>query len=472
MSGPSAFRSSCQAIGAISCLAVIAGHAGTSYAQIQGGLPAVPGLTDLQEQVAVGIQTTCIKITSPPISANPSGGALIDKLANSCTRMVGSALANQGNSVLSAFDLRISDQQLATGTQALSAVQANAQKQIGREASKASMISARLAGLRGGARGLVVGLNGDDGRASGTAGFAGATGGAAAAGDIDGPWGGFVNVSYAWGNVDQTDLQDPYKYGSFSVMAGADYRVNDNVVLGAAFTYSDTRSNYDNNLGDVKAGTTGVVGYGTWYKDEWFVDGLLGYGSVDYDMTRNIYIPSNNPNVKPINATATSSPRGEQWSAAIGVGRNYAMGTWTLIPSARLGYIWVRNKAYAEYEPVEGVGLAVDERTIRSLQSALGAKASTNVNTTSGVFGPYAAAYWMHEFENDNPSIVTKYVADPTNTFFAIPTAGPTRDYAVLTLGSTGTFPDGWAGFAQISAAVGLKNETNYAAVLGIRKQF
>jgi Autotransporter beta-domain len=78
----------------------------------------------------------------------------------------------------------------------------------------------------------------------------------------------------------------------------------------------------------------------------------------------------------------------------------------------------------------------------------------------------------MHEFENDNPSIISKYVADPTNAFFAIPTASPTRDYAVIILGSSAQFPNNLSGFLQFSAAAGLQNESNYGVVLGLRKQF
>jgi uncharacterized protein with beta-barrel porin domain len=393
--------------------------------------------------------------------------------------MVISSFNNQGGAPAGTdqFNLKISNAQLATGLQAIAPVQANAQKQISTEASKTSLIGARLLSVRGGARGLVVGLNGEEAKPAngavtkGTS-LDGASGGAAGADDIDGPWGGFVNVAYSWGNVDQTTLQDPYNYGSFNVLAGADYRVNDSFVVGAAFSYSDTHSDYDNGLGKVKAATAGVIGYATYYVNEMYVDALLAYGSVDYDTTRNIVIPSNNPAAAPINASATATPKGQQWSASIGVGRNYATGTYTVTPSARLGYIWVKNKAFSESEPVDGLGLAVNERTIRSLQSALGARVSTVMNTSTGVFGPYFSAHWMHEFENDAPSILSKYVADPTNQFFAIPTANPTRNYAVLALGSTATFPNSLSGFLQLSAAVGLQDETNYAVVLGLRKQF
>ena len=288
---------------------------------------------------------------------------------------------------------------------------------------------------------------------------------------MGGKWGGFANIGYSWGNVDQTSLQDAYKYDSVSLLAGVDYRMSDSLVIGGAISYSDTHSDYDRSLGKVKAATIGVAGYGTYYVDNWYVDGFVAYGSVDYDSTRNIFIPTNSA-IPPINTSATAKPKGDQWSASIGVGRNFDSGTFIITPTARLAYIWVKNKAFSEDEPINGLGLAVDSRTIQSLQSALGGKVSTNVNTSAGVFGPFFTAQWMHEFKNDNPSIISKYVADPFNISFAIPTASPTRDYAVVSIGSTATFPNNFSGFLQFGAALGLDNETNYGVVLGLRKQF
>ena len=146
--------------------------------------------------------------------------------------------------------------------------------------------------------------------------------------------------------------------------------------------------------------------------------------------------------------------------------------TWTITPTARLAYIRVKNDAFTEDEPINGLGLAVDARTVKSFQSALGGRLSTNMSTTVGVFGPYLTLNWMHEFENNNPSIISKYVNDPFNTIFVIPTASPTRDYGVVMVGSTATLPNNLSGFAQFSAAFGLRDQTNYGIVLGVRKQF
>src|SRR3984893_17375932 len=449
-------------------LALCAGYAGVASGQVPG-LPSVSGITELQRPVADAVQSLCPKLPAP----NPNG-TLTERLSNSCTLMVVTSLVNQKQlDPNNPFNLNISDDQLKRGIQAVATVQAKAQKQISVEASKMSLVGSRLLDLRGGARGLVMGMNGQeaqqaaDGHAS-----AGARGGASGTDDaLSGRWGGFVNLGYALGDVDQTPLQNAYKYGSFSVLAGADYRVSDNFVLGGAISYSDTHSDYEQSLGNVKARTTGVAGYGTYYVDTWYVDGFLAYGSVDYDSTRNIFIPSNTA-AKAINTSATASPNGDQWSASIGVGRSFEMAPITVTPTARLGYIHVKNKAFTENEPNNGLGLSVDSRTIESLQSALGGKLSTTVNSSVGVFLPYVTANWMHEFKNNTPSIVSKYVADPLNTIFAIPTATPTRDYAVLAIGSSATLPNNLSGFAQFSGAVGLKNESNYGIVLGVRKQF
>jgi outer membrane lipase/esterase len=440
-----------------------------AHAQLPpGGLGSVPGLTALQQPVAVQLQNVCVGLI--PV-ANPTQGTV--QLLSSCSKMVASAYANQGVFIpgLDNFSLNISNEEIGTAVQAIAPVQANAQKQIGTEAAKMSTVGARLLDVRAGARGFVVDLNGDR-KVVAAAGERG--GGAAADGAFGGPWGGFANVSYSWGNVDQTSLQDAYDYGSFTVLAGVDYRLSDSWVLGGALAYTRTDSDYDLGLGSVKADTFSLVAYATWYRDDWYVDGFLSWGDVSYDTTRNIVIPSNSsdPLARPINATATASPNGTQWSFAVGAGRNFKWDSYTITPTARLGYIWVKNDAFSESESRDGLGLAVNERTIKSLQSALGARIGTVVSSSYGVFSPYFSAQWLHEFENDSPSIVSKYVNDPNGLFFAIPTANPTRDYGVLTLGSTATLPNNVSGFFQFSAAVGLDNETNYGLVLGIRKQF
>jgi outer membrane autotransporter protein len=439
-----------------------------------GPLATLPGLTSLQQPTATAVNTLCVQFAPNGIIADRNGTGQ-QRLAYTCTAMVLTA-AQQGGTNLGP-SLGISNPELRKAVQDISPVQMGAQKQVTQETSRMNVIGARLLDLRQGATGVTVSSTDPQNTRTGntqTAALQGGKGGGAAADTpLGGPLGGFLNVGYNWGKADQTDLQDAYDYKNWTVIGGLDYRVSPSMVLGAAIGYSETKSDFDGGLGDVKARTTSITGYGTYYLDQgWYLDGFVGYGDVRYDSVRNITIPSNNPAIAPFLTSAKASPKGEEWSASISIGRGFPYGTATITPSARLAYIHVKNKSFSEDEPNYGLGLAVNERTVESLQTALGGRASTVVNTAQGVFTPYASAYWVHEFKNDQVNIVSKYVNDPFNTFFAIPTANPTRDYGVLGIGSAATLPNNVSAFAQFTAAIALKDQTAYGIVLGVRKQF
>ena len=266
-------------------------------AQPNTPLPTLPGLTALQQPVANAIDVVCPNLLFNVNVTPNANGTPIERLTNSCTAMVVTSAYLQGNMQLPAnFDLKITNDQLRTGLQASAPVQMNAQKQISIQASKNNLLTGRLFDLRAGARGFSVSLNGmdmpDAARAKpGSETLYGATGGAAGeAPGFGGRWGGFVKIAGNWGKVDQTTLQDPYKYDSYSVLAGADYRVSDALVLGGAVSYEDTKSDFDNSLGNVKAKTWSVTGYGTYTLGKWYVDGLVqrNHMAIDLHISPNL----------------------------------------------------------------------------------------------------------------------------------------------------------------------------------------
>lgn len=459
-----------------SAFAVMASHASMAAAQVIEPGPLPGTWTELQRPVANGILRTCANLVGGMGVTPKANGTAVQRLANACSLMVSTARFASGGTGNPAFNLMLSPSELAPTVQAIAPVQANAQKQISVEALKMNAVGARLLNLRGGARGLVLGMNGQDFQAPGTAQWAdlnGATGGGASADDVlGGKWGSFVNFTYNWGKIDKTSLQDAYDQDSYNVVGGADYRVSDAFVIGGAITYSNAAAKYEQGLGHVKTKTTGAIGYGTYYRDTWYIDGLVAYGSADFDSRRNINIMSHNPALPSISLAATSKPEGDQWSASIGAGKEFRSTSFTITPSARLSYIRANNKAFSESEPVASLGLAVDARSLSSLQSAIGARVSTNVNTSSGVLVPYCNLQWMHEFKKDSPSLVSRYVNDPNGLSFSIPTANPVSDYGVLTIGTSMTMPNNFMGFAQFSTGIGLKNENSYAVSAGLRLQF
>ncbi|HEX6795822.1 MAG TPA: autotransporter outer membrane beta-barrel domain-containing protein [Casimicrobiaceae bacterium] len=440
-------------------------------------LPTLPGYTQLQQNVANAIDVVCPRLGPAGISANQNGTPA-QRLAFNCTAMVVTSAVLQGKPVspetAARFDLGIGNEQLRDLVQASGPVQHNAQSPVTLTSSGMNLLSARLFDLRSGVRGMSLSVNGVDVPLADSGSPANARGGAASADSpLGGRLSGFVKVAGNWGNVDKTSLQDAYDYDAWSILAGADYRVTDALVAGGALSYEDTRSRFDNSLGHVDAATWSVAGYASYSSGPWYVDGYLSYGHIDYDTARTIVVPSNNPLIPTIVSDATASPSGDQWSISAGTGYNMALANnYTLVPFARLGYINVKNKAFSENESGTGLGLAINERTLESLQTGIGATISTTFNTAHGVFGPFFTAQWVHEFKNDNPSIVAKFVNDPNNFQFFIPTAEPTRDYGVFIVGSTATLPNGFSGFLQFGAAAGLRDASNYSVVAGLRKEF
>jgi outer membrane lipase/esterase len=353
----------------------------------------------------------------------------------------------------------------------------NAQKQMAVDASRNNIVLSRLTDLRGGARGLSVALNdvnltSTEGSSTfGWPGLAGRGGGASADPLLAERWGAFVNAAYNWGKVDQTDLQDAYDFSNRGLVAGLDYRIGTDFVVGGAFSYQKTKSDYNSNLGSVDASTYSLALYGTYYKDNFYFDGLLGYGWINYDTERVIDIPSATT-VTGINTRATASPKGNQWSLVVGGGYNFVREASTITPFLRFGYLYVKNDAFQEDEPNAGLALAVDERTVDSLQSALGVRLSHAVGTSFGVVTPYVSAQWNHEFLSGQSSITSKYVNDPSNSFFVIPTEDTGSNYAVFLLGLSGQFQRGISAFIQYGTTAWLKNVSNQTVSLGVRIPF
>lgn len=423
------------------------------------------GLTTLQSQTQSGIFTPCLQLVGQATVTPSASGTPVQKFFASCTNMV-----VQSTTVQTANGDK---SQLGDTYETLSPTQANAQ-----QPTQIQSVFSRLLELRAGVRGFALSQNGvgvSDPRNTAAAGSskAGATGGAAGAdSDLGGPWGGFMNIDYNGGTVDETTLQTGYNFHNLGILAGVDYRVSDGLVLGGALGYSYTKSNYDLGMGSVTASTISGVLYGTYYVDRWYLDGAISYGHIGYDTTRNLTLATPAfPGSAPT-ATATASPDGNQLSASIAAGYNYPIDSYLITPFLRLGYIQVQNSAFQESEPVDGMGLAVSERTIRSLQSALGLRFSKAVSTSSGVVTPYFTAQWLHEFENNNPDITAKFVNDPNNNFFFISTEQPTSNYASFALGVSGQFQNGVAAYFQVSTVAWLNNTNVYSAIAGLRIAF
>jgi outer membrane lipase/esterase len=334
-------------------------------------------------------------------------------------------------------------------------------------------IGLRLAALRRGTTGVVsvsgLSLNvaGQQMPLGTVASFVPGLGGGASA-DPSNPLGGlgiFLNGQGSFGDQDPTSREPGFKFDTQGMTLGGDYRVTDNIVLGAAFGYLHTAADLDQSGGRVKMnGYSGSL-FGSYYvADKFYVDAIATYGRNDYGVTRNVTFGDGS-------VTARSDPDGRQLSVSSSAGYNFSFGPWTVGPLAKVTYINVHIDGFQE-RGADIFNLAVRRQTLESLATDLGGQVSYAISTPWGVLTPLARVEWEHEFKGGARFINGSLVADPLGTTFGAQTNNPDRNYVNLATGVTGTFQRGVSAFAHYETVLGRANVTNHSFTAGIRFQF
>jgi outer membrane autotransporter protein len=436
----------------------------------QADLTNVPGMTPVQAPTAEAIMTFC-----PPL--NQLDRSLTEQealLARSCTKMVHTAISQQTGSSLP-LDIGLSVSGMRELLQAVAAEEMNAQSRP-RTVTTGAPINARLLALRrsagGGAlAGSTWDINGQTFALSDLLPAGSRGGGASADAALGGPWSVFVNGHYNWGKRDASLLENAFKFDDYGFVAGADYRFSETTVAGAALNYSRTKADFRRGLGDVKSRDLGISAYASYTRDNLYVDGFVGFSRIDFDTARRIFAASTT-GVEGFDTTAKGSTDADQITASIGTGYDWTRDDLTVTPFARLNYLHLKVDGFREKEPVHALGLDVRSRSVTSLQSALGAQIAKAISLESGVITPYVGVEWNHEFRNKSRNIVAKYTHDPFNTFFAIPTEKPDRNYYTVRAGVTSVYPSGVSAFANVDTVVGLRDTRSTSVTVGVRVEF
>ncbi len=298
----------------------------------------------------------------------------------------------------------------------------------------------------------------------------GPSGGSAGTGDAWGEWGLFLNATYGTGDRDRTARTDAFDFDSYNLVAGADYRFTDNLVVGAALSYLDINTDFDNkatvNGGGVDADGWGGFVYATYYADDFYIDGLAGYATSDYELSRRIVFAT-------IDETAKADTDSGDFTLSAGAGFDFKQGALSYGPYARLTYLKVDVDSYDEKgADLSGLNLSVDSQDWKSLTSVLGGQLSYAISRGFGVLVPQGRLAWVHEFENDSEAFEATFIADPRQNVLRASTDDPDRDYFELGLGISAVLQGGAQLFFNYETILGFSDLTDHAFTLGGRLEF
>ncbi len=286
------------------------------------------------------------------------------------------------------------------------------------------------------------------------------------------------------GDKDDTGEVDGYDFQTTGLSIGADYRLTDAFVFGAAFGYSYYDVDFNHTARsprgqDLDSDNYAFSLFGTYTFDfGLFTDAIGTLGWADFDSKRKIFIANNNSgNVfagNNIVRTAKGNFDAFEYGIAARVGYDYTpkqVEGLTVTPIAGIEYLRAEIDGFSEHG-AQGLDLKYDDFNADSLTSNVGFEATYAISTRIGIVTPGVNARWVHEFADDSgPDVV--YANDPTGlSRFSITSEGVTRDYGVLGASVAAQFAGGWAAFVDYAAPVGLDNFTVHQITFGLRKDF
>ncbi|RLA34763.1 MAG: hypothetical protein DRR11_01985 [Gammaproteobacteria bacterium] len=386
------------------------------------------GATDIQVQTGNAVQRACAMLAG-------QGGFTLPGEAGDlflrCNEMVQTAVALQtdptgnrpprdlgldGPGLLSAVQNVAGEELFSQGTMSTRVTNAQFSNIAGR------LNALRLGGTSAGAGGRVAYSDpyGNPDRSSPTYNQVSLSGGGAA-GDYEvagSRLGWFIEGSYNTGDRDQTDAENAFDFDSTSVTLGLDYMLNSGVIgvsFGTDSYAAEFAVNTNLNGGGVDVDSTSGSLFAAFYRNNWYFDGILTFGSLDSDTDRSAFYTSDNtcPALTPcpgVDARLLGSTSGDFFSGGATVGYDTNKGNWDITTSLSLAMRDINIDGYTEVDPAGGgLTLSYADQEIESLKSILGISFSRAYSRSWGVLSPQFRAEWHHEFRDDPLTIIAKY---------------------------------------------------------------
>ena len=305
--------------------------------------------------------------------------------------------------------------------------------------------------------------------------------------------GGFLNVSYGYGERDPTQLEDAFEFEAIEVTGGLDYRFDNGLVVGATAGGTFNEVDFDSVQSIVDGGVKGdgfsVSGFAMYSPSAWYVSAFGSVQFMTFEMTRFIKYPSFNPDRESTNTATLSETDSTTFTLELATGYNFNWSNFSIEPYAKATYLSVTIDEFSEQDLAsKGFDFVIGEQEIDSAEVAAGLRATYVWTPSFGVFMPYARIEAIHEFQDDSRKISAVYrsVSDLANAQrldFNVPTEDVDPDYFTASVGLSaivrGGRPDengviygGIQVFVEYRTLIGLEDFSNHVFSGGLRYEF
>lgn len=246
----------------------------------------------------------------------------------------------------------------------------------------------------------------------------------AAAGGAQGGLGLFLEVSGRRGDGLSGSLISRATTGDIS--GGVDFAMSPDVILGAAFSLSDTSA----RLGDgsrLDADSRSGILFAGWTSGSVHLDAFASYSDIDFRSDRALLIGTQE-------FRATARPDGSALSLGAAAGYTIRSGSLSFGPLADIVLTRAKVGGYAESGASE-FGSELDRRRRDSVRIGLGAEVAHNSTRSWGSLSAHARARIVQEVGDRGDAFTARFSAQPENSF-ALQGPRVTRTFGMLDLGA------------------------------------
>lgn len=184
-----------------------------------------------------------------------------------------------------------------------------------------------------------------------------------------------------------------FRFTTGGVTAGVDYRFSDQLTLGLGFGYGRDSTDVGSAGTRSTADSFSVALYGSYRpQPSLFIDGVAGYGSLDFDSRRWVVDES---------AFASGKRDGHQIFASLSAGYEYRDQAWLISPYGRLSLSESTLDKFTE----TGAGfsaLTYFGQTVTTVSGTLGLRTEYAKATRWGLFLPFARLEYQHDFSGQS----------------------------------------------------------------------
>jgi outer membrane autotransporter protein len=291
------------------------------------------------------------------------------------------------------------------------------------------------------------------------------------------PFGFYANTFGGTSEKDTTDGEDGFDANSGGISVGGEYRVRDDLVVGASIGYQSTSSDFTSNVnvagGGLDSSQVTLSAYGLYFNEDRYLDFVFSLGRSTYELERRVVIANNDgdPTTNEFDQTATADTDGQYSRLSFGGGKEFVRGRVTIAPFGRMSLINVGVDGYQETGADE-LDLLVQDQDITSFTIGGGARVVGTFSTPRAIVLPQVSLEWVHEVKDDSRQIVSSYVHDPRGNELIVVTDNPDKNYFIGALGVSAVFQNKVQVYGELRSLLGLNNINQTLLAGGFRYEF